>query len=333
MRKVGVLSFSCLVWGLSCVARFRRLVIVGAVSVVCVLAALYWIGVSVPPSAPTSNKSAAVRDTFVSRIERPLTDPKIMQGILSKLETTLVQPLGQSRRPVGSSNASVGGSQGGTSSQSPIRNPISNPGPSQSSPRATGQPSSQTAAPADGQQIIDSNHSPARGTPSQSTQVGSGPDSPPMVRGTTLLHTSTSGAVKDGSAVPAEDGSSGSQNIAGPVGTVAGPSTTGKNGSAPGNAGHARDANGEGNKAGGSDPGSPSRSGVGSGLGGSSTGSNSDHGSAPGSGTASGSSSGSSSGNSTSGAGTSGGPTNGVNGSSGSSSGAAVRDAALAFVT
>src|SRR5215831_13129766 len=102
MRNGGVVSFARLVGGLSLIARFRRVLVIGAASVVCALAALYWIGVSVPPSPPTPNQLAPVRDTFVSRIERPLTDPKIMQEFLSKLETTFVQPVGQSLHPGGS---------------------------------------------------------------------------------------------------------------------------------------------------------------------------------------------------------------------------------------
>ena len=201
MRAIGVLSFFCLIRGLSYVARFRRWVLVGAGSVVCVLGALYWIGVSVPPPAPSSNENAPVRDTFVSRIERPLTDPKIIQGILSKLEMTLVQPLGHPRGPGLPAGVSVRGSQGRTSNPNPNADPISNPGPLPPSPPHTIRPLSQAPAPANGQGTIDPNDAPTvRGAPSQMTLGGPGPDSPPIVRGTAPLRTSTSGPAKAGTA-------------------------------------------------------------------------------------------------------------------------------------
>jgi hypothetical protein len=316
MRKAGVLPLWYLVLGLSWIARFRRPIISGVAFGVCVLAALYWIGVSAPPTAPPSDKSAPARDGFVSRISRPLTDPQIMQGILSRLATTLAKPSGQSSHPDLSSGVSFSVSQGRSGTPSSVPNPDSNPNPLSSTPLAAGQALSKVPAHAKSQRRFVPTLTPTvRRGPSQPAPVGPTTDALQTARGATHLAPSSSSRTKDDRAVSSDDGSSG-QDIASPVGIAAGPSNTGKNERAPGNTGHARDASGEGNKND-SDPSSASRSGVGSGFG-NSAGSNSDHATAASGGGASGSSSGSGSGSSTSDAGNTAGP-NGVSGSGTSS--------------
>src|SRR5205809_7752048 len=80
MRRVVVVLLSCFLGGLLCVARFRRVVAVSAGLVICVLAALYWIGVSAPPPEPESSHQSAP-DTLASRT---LKVPSTIQSALSR---------------------------------------------------------------------------------------------------------------------------------------------------------------------------------------------------------------------------------------------------------